>query len=305
MRFKQTAVRSISKLLALSNKHPNVRFVFKVPQLDPSSWTKLGFSSALGGGEFIVPAAVGSVTAFNAHGKDLIRKDLPKVLKSFDSFRSWVDWHGYPHSGIQHREMEVYQRDHVTGPAEALYVLSIGAEQYLSTREIRLDVEAEESAVHLANVMLECFGEFDVVAADTCSKIGTRLKRLQWEVLPPGEYPWSKAKPIISEYTSHLDESAKELIGYRMATIAGHKPDFLATGRGGFNAYFVYGFEEKKVFVLESAHLDNATYVFQDDWERLSQLTKREILNGDLPHTRIVHDRHWRRNVNKVMEARK
>lgn len=38
----------------------------------------------------------------------------------------------------------------------------------------------------------------------------------------------------------------------------------------------------KNLFVLESTHLDNATYVLKSNWQELSQLTKREILRCEL-----------------------
>jgi hypothetical protein len=297
MKFEGKSVRSLSKLLVFTEKHPKVRFAFNVDGVDPSIWTKLGFDTVLEPGDCLIPSCIGRASTFNAHGKEVIRKDLPMVNKSFPVFTSWQDWHGQTHSGIQYRDRDVYQREYIPAPSEFLYVIEMDSSFYIATREIDIPREAEVNVLHLANLMLECFGEFDSIDARSGIKVGTRLKRLQWEVLPPGPYPWSKAKPLVDAYTEHLDESARELIGYRMGTIAGYKPGFLATGRGGFNAYFVYGFEDQGVYLLESAHLDNATYVFKEDWERLSQLTKSEIINGDIPHARIVHNRKWGANI--------
>jgi hypothetical protein len=302
MLYKGTNIRSLSKLLAVTDKHPKVRFAFKATEAPPGTWARLGFSLHLEPGECIIPSCVGRVTSYNANGKEVVRKDLPKVIKSFESYRSWRDWHGREHTGSQWRDMEVYPRDYVAAPSEPLYASIIAGETYIVTREIDLADGSTDGALHLANMMLECFGEFQAIDVASGIGVGVKLKSLQWEVLPPGTSPWTKAKPFVERLTENLSESARELIRGRMGTIAGFKPDFLAMGRGGFSAYFVYGFESKGIFILESAHLDNATYVFRHDWETLSQLTKNEIISGKLAHDRVVHDHKWESRLGQVLK---
>lgn len=82
-----------------------------------------------------------------------------------------------------------------------------------------------------------------------------------------------------------------------MKIISRKNPDFLATGRAGFSGYFVYGFKYQNVYVLESMEFDNATYVFNSEWEKISQLTKSQIINSDLPHKRIIHNKKWNLSV--------
>jgi hypothetical protein len=303
MKFQGQAIRTLTKMLSFTNKHPNIRFSFDITGVAPEAWTKLGFNEILEQDQALMPAGIGKVSAFNARGKEVVRKDLPKVSRSYPSFRTWLDWHGNSHSGIQYRSMDVYPREYIAAPSESLFVLGQGNDMRICTRAINMQTESQETTLHLANLMLECFGVFEVMDASTGIKIGTKLKHLQWEILPPGQYPWSKTGPIVANNTKLLDESGKELIRYRMGTIAGFQPGFLAIGKGGFNAYFVYGFEEKGIYLLESGYLNNATYVFKQNWEELSQLTKNEIINGDLPHTRIIHDRRWLQNVSKVIRA--
>jgi hypothetical protein len=57
----------------------------------------------------------------------------------------------------------------------------------------------------------------------------------------------------------------------------------------GFNGYIVFGYADLGLFVLESLEHGNATYVFGQDWEQLSALTKKEILHGGLQEERIIH----------------
>ena len=37
----------------------------------------------------------------------------------------------------------------------------------------------------------------------------------------------------------------------------------------------------------------NATYVFEENWEELSKLTKAEIIRGKLQKDRIIHRENW------------
>ena len=99
----------------------------------------------------------------------------------------------------------------------------------------------------------------------------------------------------------HLEEKDRKVIEYRMRVISQKEPDFLATGRAGFNGYFVYGFTNEDVYILESMEFDNATYVFNSEWEELSKLTKNQIINSDLPHQRIIHNRAWALSINRAI----
>ncbi|MDD1606697.1 MAG: hypothetical protein LUP96_08400, partial [Methylococcaceae bacterium] len=144
----------------------------------------------------------------------------------------------------------------------------------------------------------------EIINTETGIIFGTKLKQLQWNILPKGEYPWKISKPIIDEAIKQIVEKDREVIEYRMQIISRKIPDFLATGRGGFSGYFVYGFESKRIYVLESIYLDNATYVFNSDWEELSQLTKSEIINSNLPHERIIHNEKWKVTIGRTIDGK-
>lgn len=54
--------------------------------------------------------------------------------------------------------------------------------------------------------------------------------------------------------------------------------------------------------MFESNQAGNATYVFKGDWENASQLTKYDIIKGDLCHKRIVHAKAWEKTVKQMFE---
>jgi hypothetical protein len=75
----------------------------------------------------------------------------------------------------------------------------------------------------------------------------------------------------------------------------------MAVGVGGFKDYVVFGFTEKDKYVLESPSLGNATYVLDGNWQEVSVLTKKEIIEEGLHEERVIHNRSWPRRVRQIV----
>ena len=80
-----------------------------------------------------------------------------------------------------------------------------------------------------------------------------------------------------------------------------YNPDFTAIGFGGFSGYMVIGFEMKKLFVLESTQINNATYVLNRDWEYISKLSKAGVLNNKLHFARVIHNNQWYESITNLL----
>lgn len=294
------SIRSINRITAVSGGANKVKFVVPVDHLK-KILEDIGFDEEPKIGDALVPAAMGRVTNFNANGKTVVRRDLPKELTPVEYYRRWTDWHGNAHSGITTREMEMYPRDYIEPPEETLHIEEMNNASYISSRVVDLSSEKEPSIIHLANIFLELGGQFEVV--DDATKMATELvtKKLNWTILPPGKYPWNKTELLVAPALKGVKKSQEPVIKHRLKKISDYVPDFLATGRAGFNGYFVFGFEKKKLYVLESVHFGNATYVFGDDWESLSQYTKSEIINGHVKHQRVIHGKNWNKDIENLL----
>jgi hypothetical protein len=121
--------------------------------------------------------------------------------------------------------------------------------------------------------------------------------------LPKGKYPWDISKSILSDVVNISSDWDKKVIEDRFKTISSYVPDFMAIGNGGFVGYVVFGFEDTGIYILESAYINNATYVFDEGWEAFSQLTKAKILTQGVHHARIIHNKHWYRSIKSLFEA--
>ncbi|KHT38041.1 hypothetical protein [Vibrio sinaloensis] len=298
MAVKGKSLRKLSRVLVAAKGAERVRFVKKVESEEELIF--VGFNGQPNEGDSVIPRAVGKVSEFNVNGKEVIRKDLPKEPEPISFHTTWLDWHGYEHSGIQTRLVDKYPRDYINAPASYLSIANINGEQYVCTDAFLLTEDSDE-VLHLANLMLELFEEFEVYDEESQAIQNLEIKRLNWEILPKGDYPWDKTKEIISPILKNLKDSQKPVVEERLRKITKKSPDFIAVGNAGFNGYFVFGFSDNEQYVFESVHLGNATYVFGDNWEELSLLTKNEIINGELDHERIIHDDNWDRQLNRIL----
>ncbi len=130
----------------------------------------------------------------------------------------------------------------------------------------------------------------------------SRIINVNWSLLPPGQYPWSQVRQHVADTLESRAPEASAPVLSRHETVAAFGPDEVYIGERGFRAYVAYVFETKGLSVLESAMLDNATYVFDLDWHRLSQMTKAEILEGNLHKHRIIHTESWQKKITQLLQ---
>lgn len=290
-------VRTTSAYQQAIARYPEFRVVGPVIDLDLAK--KVGFVALPEEGEAIVPMAVGPATAFNANGREVVRRDLPMETYSRMIFTSWEDWHGQTHTGTQLRDYQAYPRDLVPAPGEQVIAMRRGAGLVLASRVFARGAP-EDQIVNVLNIFLELFGGLEIVPPNLDSDPGLTIKRVRWKILPPGDYPFDRAKEALKEYLERLPEGDKEIAKERIRAITSHGPNFIAVGLGGFSDYVVFGFTKKNRFVLESPNAGNATYIFRNGWEELSGMSKAEIIEGGHHEARLIHNHRW---YNSLREA--
>lgn len=274
-----------------------------VRTVTPPDLRRAGFTRPTKDGDSILPAVVGPVTDFNVNGKEIIRRDLPMVTKEFMLHTSWQDWHGNEHSGTQVRSMEVYQRDTIPPPSEYLTAATRGSERLLCSRVLSVKDDAEDDIIHALNIFLEMFGQLEIVSENLEGDKGVKVNRVNWNILPPGPYPFSRAKAVLADFLRHLEDTDRPVVEDRIQHVTRFTPDFIAVGVGGFSDYVVFGFSDRDIYVLESPRLGNATYIFNKDWAVLSTKTKADILTGRLHERRLIHNHRWHAAVREELEG--
>lgn len=266
-------------------------------QITKNQVEKIGLSWPLIIGEVITPSIIGPVTRFNAQGKGIPQRDKPKETHFRDMEFTRTEWHGkdrvettdcvwisyqkYPRKSISPPSLEISVTSSENG------TISLTAKPFNCTNSKFNEIE------HAVNMFLEIFGTCNIFLRGVTPQLVPVTKRLNWKILPPGKYPWEIVKKAIIDNQLRQPPKTFAAALNRFEKIHALNPDFHVIGQGGYQGYVVFGFQARKLFVLESQRVNNAIYILGEDWEILSQYSKAEILSGKKHIARIIHTPNW------------
>jgi hypothetical protein len=263
----------------------------------------MGFSPTLPIGEKILPSVFGSISSYNAKGKYKKLKNLPKETFYIEQSRDIKDWHGNYHSVSTSMRYKRFQTEFIDAPSQELTILENDNREKIVASDIFIVKEENKELIkHTINLFLELFAECNVVDDEFFSRQKTPIKKVSWKILPKGIITWEKLQEPLLELLNKTNIESKYDTLKRFEFINSFSPDFVATGNGGFNDYVVFGFTDRDLYVLENSFAGNATYIFNNDWETLSQLSKAEILAENLQEYRLIHKRSWKQNIREILK---
>ncbi|WP_455950737.1 hypothetical protein [Eubacterium sp.] len=147
------------------------------------------------------------------------------------------------------------------------------------------------------NLMLEIYGKCYVYDGVIRVEKTIKKRRCNWEMLPPGEMP----SRHIEKQAELMNQNINAYDIARLNFIETYNATMVVEGINGFNGYYAYLYE--KCCVLESAFYGNATYIIpKDDWEKLSQKTKRELIDEKQLIAKINHTKKWKQSISSMFE---
>lgn len=260
----------------------------------------IGFTPELNIGETVLPKICGRISKFNADGGNILRRDLPKETYFISREWSWKDYQGNVYSKIVSFPRLRIHREHIPAPNIELQIIEIDGNKVLFASKLKKEEENFDIIKHIINLLLELFGECDILDSEKKIITPPQIIRLNWKIFPKGDYPWEKIERIIKERINSQPKGNRPVIKYRNEKISNKEPTFFAYGLGGFSDYTVYGFPKLNIYILESMNIGNATYVFDKDWEEMTKLTKKEIIDESLFKKRIIHTQDWEVEIDKL-----
>lgn len=269
-----------------------VKALHEVPE---ERLTKVGFTQQEVG-TTILPAICGPKSRFNVNGSYILRRDLPKETR----IREWYckDWGGHWHT--VYIDYERYHRDPIPAPEIEITIMEKDNHKYLVSPLLTNHVDSKEHIKHVLNLFLELFGNCELFK-QTLEPIfpNIPITKLNWLILPPGEYPWERVK----EGLKLANRKSLEIVKRNTyQVITQHHPESIGMGLAGFHGYIVYLFPQKSIALLEHMLNGNATYVFNtSSWEMFSQLSKSDIINNNLMIDRIIHKSDWERRITQLL----
>jgi hypothetical protein len=265
-----------------------------------------GFDPGLVVGERVLPTVVGPVTRFNAEGREIVHRDQPKetVYRQVEWTRE--EWNG-PYTqtvtDIVDIPYERYPRTFIEPPgAEIALARDPAGTLVVVSDPIEHDPADERRLLERVNLFGELFGQATLLTGDLEPYMRVRYRRLNWQLLPEGEQPWPDVERHARPIVERMAPNVAAVVKHRLRVLTErHAPDLTAVGRAGFAGYIVFGYRDKNLYILESLEYGNATYVFDQDWEALSQLSKAQIIRGDLHIERVVHRAGWESRINRLL----
>ncbi len=307
MKIKQKRVKSINRVL--NPLLPNTRFrvVVVTENLPEGKLIEIGFSESFRSGDSILPTAAGTVSDYNANGRYIIRRDLPKEVRYVTTIEwTWEEWDG-PYSTVTRTDdrdvyRECYQRDFHQPPAAELTIIDHNGQLLVVSEELTNIQTQGERSLHIINLFLELFGECEIRHTDLQTITPPNIRKVNWALLPPGKYPWSQLQNHVTQVLVKKTPRYANPIYRRLEKLASFNPEEVYVGKGGFRSYVAYLFKAKGITVLESIMLDNATYVFDENWQKVSQMTKAQILQDNLHLERIIHTKNWSSRIDELLK---
>lgn len=262
-----------------------------------------GFKKSDKSGTSILPCVVNRYAKKNAEPFYIVDKTLP--LEDYTQIVYWTryEWAGKnqknPVTDFSYIPKQRYHRDYLSPYSVYFTLITDDEKSYLVSDAIRYSPENLDKLLNTVNMLLGLFGECTIDFTE--QKNDVKRIVVNWDILPQGEYPWETIKDTLGNVVKGHLRTKTEMMLRNCEAIYKKNPDFVAYGRAGFKGYAVFGFTSQNLYILESVLPHNATYVLQDDWEAISQLSKAEILSQRLHKARIVHSQTWYENFDRIM----
>ena len=307
MIIKKKRIRNIEKYLGFVEEGTTIIIGLNNPENYPEILRQIGFTEIEAGLSVLPSSSFGNVSKYNAEGDEIIHRNKPMETVWHMVLWPREEWRGRDNTetviGIVSRPYPKYPRTPIPPPSVELSL------QYKTSGELVLTsppseyIEDQKDLIkHKINLFLEIFGECYVFSEDLNEIINAPVRKLNWRVLPPGPMPWEELYRQLEHDLDKIPEEKRTVYEYRLKKINEYGPEQIAVGTAGFNGYVILGFENKDINVCESFLYGNATYIFGEDWEALSQMTKAEILRDDLHMERIIHRKYsWERRMRQLL----
>lgn len=256
------------------------------------------------------PARVGRYSYANVYGKDVVRKDLPMIPRSFswDSphFGDWTKG-SYTHS----RTRQVYERTFYPPKEVPLRIECLAQESDGSRFTLKFSVDQvlrrnaadfEKELLYNLNILQENVTAVNVFPSTATLADYVNTIHLQWQILPPGNIDETVRHMLAGRRVS--PEQLRVMVE-RLTAMEHLNPDHYIAGSDSFLRYFGARFADDLV-AFENVTYGNALYVMFEDWATLARRTRIDLLAGPRDgFERIPHHGGWIHRLGTLVRQRR
>ena len=248
-------------------------------------------------GDIVLPSwSLGTTCKKNACGYSYADKTKPKERRYVST--GW----GYPYGNTSASmgAFDIYKKCYPKIEVEAYGIELCLYENADNQQFVIVDMTDEIREKYMKeaiNLMLEIYGKCYVYDGVIRIEKTIKRKRCNWEMLPSGEMP----SKHIEKQVESMNQNIKAYDIARLNFIEKYNATMVVEGINGFNGYYAYLYE--KCCVLESAFYGNATYIIpKDNWEKLSQKTKKELIDEKQLIAKINHTEKWAKDIESMLK---
>lgn len=272
----------------------NKRLCIGVPA-SSDNINKLGIDISNGETSVIPSPSLGSNCRKNAEGEWITDKTAEKERRYVNTIY-WT-WHQWAPGGGTEEQCDwrdvyrlCYPKKFIDPDCMEINLVSVSDKQFLaSSIYVKNFEESTRLIKQTINMYLELFG-CCYIYDNKFNFDATSVKKCQWEFLPAGEKIWVSEQVKKAKISNRRNRD--DFFQHRIDVFQSHSPQQVYYGVKGFAGYYAFIFGEYCVF--ENGLYGNATYITtSENWEFLSQMTKRELLYSKNVIQRIIHDSSW------------
>lgn len=263
-------------------------------------------------GPVLPTEAAGKWSSRNLQGWDRVRKDWPRVMKTYVSESpNFGDAATYgTHMHVWQRQVAQHQVFEPQGMTIEPKVLAdtggsdVVVRFLLSPARSWTEAEFDTMLLWSLNVRQENVGATGVVAAEASEQDHLRTIQLDWEVFPPGTVDEVLDRMGISRGSARPGDDTAETVEARIRVFARLKPVAYLRGRGSLDAYIGAQFADDLV-LFENLRHGNALYILHDQWSEVSKRSRHDLLRDhDAKFDRIIHTAGWEQRLQALLELR-
>ena len=262
---------------------------------DEKSLSKLNLKS-FEEGLLIQPSVeCGPMSRKNVYGYSVPNKELPKEDRFIRTiYWEWQLWNGEWESEFCDIYRKCYPRIEFEPYNIEMKSRIIDGNPMFITR-----VDKYKDIMNVINLYLEVFGYCTVLNEELeLANDKFKYRRCNWEILPPDARIQISKKMI----QSHVEgrKYRKDYNQERLDVLETYNPVEKAVGYNSFQGYYAYVYEN--ICVFENPIYGNATYVVPtENWEKLSKMTKKELISSGQLLGRLEHNKNWFNSIKEYM----
>lgn len=257
---------------------------------------------------FLPPITVGRYSKYNLEGREITLYNLPKIYKtfSFDSPNFGDSSRGY-HTVSNTRL--VYQKKllppkflklifELEETNEESYIFKV----YINTILDRTSNSFSDDLLFYCNLLQENIKNCDITGSNIDEEEYISTINIDWELLPPGHIDIESTISALLPHNTQNDNTSRDVLRDRLLFFNELGATAYIKGTNNYSSYKGAKFNND-IVLLESFDYGNAIYIFKENWDTLTRLSRTELLTNHNDNIiRVKHTSNWKNNIKMILD---